>query len=295
MPALAFLDGKTRTWRIVEADASGEFPGQFTLDILEPPPADTEGLISDGSSVLDLFPDEARFTVGFVVALKPGYPKEFAQVVSHSRIPEPRCGADVPEEDCTSTTLTETWCTQLDVCYEETSTCDDDVCEVVSSEGDPAFKSNYLERWIEGVSENYAVVYMHEDPEPGSLVGHMLGGIEHKGYHLLRLGELSQAAQDEHIVCDNEACDQALAAFNERYDVDYTSYEAVSTGSELDGVVLPAQPEERLNELTVLRYRNKVEQGCTILNADIEAVPAGLAHPISLEMSETAQLPNELS
>ena len=221
-PALAFFNQEQAEIQIVDVDAQGEFPAEFTIRVYDPPPpaaitkiaediARPRAAVAYITAVTAAHPDTIKFAASGVTNLSPstcnGGPCD--------------CGPGGCVREQTSV------CTADEKnCYTETVTCPQsdspsEACTVTHS-GDSWLKESPWKSFA-GLSQNYMIVYLTEALAAGTRGALALGTQDdlEQGYNLLSMRALTIDEQIEQENCARDSEAVALARFNRQHGTSY--------------------------------------------------------------------------
>jgi hypothetical protein len=223
IPALGFMhtaglaDG-TAGVSVLEVDASGEFPGNFTLDVMLPPPA--------AVMMTPVAEDLPAFTHGFITAVTPEHP----DVLHLPLLDGGGSFFSCPGSGSPCTQTIEQCIAGTDECYRAVRECDQNGldCQTVEESGDPNLIKSVYEHFA-GLSVQYTVLYFADAAPAGN--GYLLEARDAgaagvmaaevfrdrpvpAGYHLIRTRELDEEEQAHLEVCDADATAAAFAKYN---------------------------------------------------------------------------------
>lgn len=275
MPALAFR-GLNDDMYVVEADVTGQFPAEFTLNVYEPPP---EAAIY---SLPDYHDARPRVAIGYITAITDDTPAMFRY--SSSQTGGNRCWLD-EATGLQSCERTQTWCTDDEsVCYSEITTCPDvenqpDEC-TTRSEGDPELRKE-REDGFAGLSENYMVLWLEEPAAPKSWIAYIAGRRDEglaQGYHLLARAE--QPDTDAHSICEDEASALAAQWTNERFDTSHDAEQLSMLCEEVEG----CEHAEIYAAFRGFEHDAVAELDCPTDDVVITRVDDPASHPISVRI-----------
>jgi len=242
VPALAFLQADLVTYddvtlHILDVDTQGEFPTNFTLNVMSPPPA----------AAMRSVPGLPSYAVGYITALpeQHGPTVEFPGRVdgagSFSWCEGPG------NTDCFRTI--EQCIAGTDQCYRERARCvwvplnDEgltrEVCdEILEQSGDPTILNSWAQ--FAGLSERHFALYVAGDA-PASAARDYLRidqaaivafAFAHKpitaGYHLVHARVLSEAERAVGAQCSEAAEARCLARVNALHGTNFESYDELA-------------------------------------------------------------------
>lgn len=180
-PAIGwYVKGDDTHLRIEDVRVEGEFPANFTLELLEPPP-DHVLMEADG----------AQIAWGHIIAVQPDRPDEVAQANEG--------GESAQCDQSNQCQVQRHWCREDD-CYRERLTCErsldpekeyeDASCTLLSSEGNPELKVSTWDH-IKGLSGNYIMLYTSVPFPAGTHLANSFNDNEPipSGLHLVSLRE----------------------------------------------------------------------------------------------------------
>jgi hypothetical protein len=217
-PALAFFDMETGKVHIVEVEVEGEFPSDFTLRVMAPPPDEAffEG------------PAGIRSALGYITAVTEDHPKSF-------RYSTQTGGAGYCYGDAESTCdHVSRWCSgdeEHRECYSEIERCSGgdapvvsgiagggpQTCEVIETEGDPGLKDTWAH--FAGLSEDLVLVYLSEALEADAKDALRLGLPRlDAGYALLEPTPGYDADSGGGAKCDQAINKRALELYEQKYE-----------------------------------------------------------------------------
>ena len=165
-PVIAFIDPTDdpaqgeRTFQLLDVDSRGDFPAEFTVDLMQPPPAAAMHRVQGMPS----------FAIGFVTARPKDHGPEFT--VPPYEIPEFPTNEVSERCDGVACYTERRVCLSAGDCYQEWKTCADAsfaMCEITKSFGDPELLATYdawekaYEREHEVPEEAYLVLYIAND------------------------------------------------------------------------------------------------------------------------------------
>jgi len=227
-PAVAFLT-REPALHIADVHAQGDFPGHVRIDLYDPPPEDVfldfRGV--DGSTT--------KLALGLLTAVALDHP-DYAPVITRHMSLIVSMGGGCAPEGCS---FWEQFCIGLgsdEECYQKLLNCpapDSPAadCAEVESEGDSDIPK---QPWvsIQGLSENYYILYLKQPAEAGSQVAIAFGARQGlgAGYHLIAARRLPESEQANIEGCKLRAERLALDRYNGKH-----------------GVSLELQELERLN------------------------------------------------
>jgi len=153
VPAVAFFNGETGMVHIVDVEVEGEFPSDFVLRVMQPPPAEA---LFEG-------PDGIESALGYITAVTADRPDSFAYVTSSGGAAA--CYSNESGGGCDSWRW---WCSgagEAMSCYSERMHCPQNDgpapgCEVVDSAGDSSLKETWSK--FAGLSEDLVLVHLSE-------------------------------------------------------------------------------------------------------------------------------------
>jgi hypothetical protein len=220
VPALGFMhpelsDGAVDV-SVMEVDVSGEFPGNFTLDVMSPPPA--------AVMVTPAAEDLPDFTHGFITAVTPEHP----DTLHFPRLDGAGAFTVCDASGCTKTI--EQCIAGTDECYRAVRQCEPNgtTCQTLEESGDPNLLKSLYEHFA-GISVHYTLLYFADDAPAGN--GFLLEAQDARGaglmasevfrdqpvpagYHLIRSRELNEEEQAHLEVCDADATAESFAKYN---------------------------------------------------------------------------------
>jgi len=297
-PALAFLNRERAEIEIIDVEAQGEFPAEFTIRVYDPPPRSAFFPILNDSMLDDEQAPAAA--LAFITAVTPSHADQirFADNQEISHRPSLCNGGPCacPESGCVRSE--NKLCTNDgETCFVEKVTCpqSDSPEEECSTEysGDPSVGDNPWKSFA-GLSENYAIVYVDHAIEARSPAALALGTRDalEPGYTLLSIHRLTQQEAAEAAECAEAAGALALERFNREHDTDYDELTIVGLGcgpNPSDPALCP-QPasSEEIDAYYALTDAVAAEEGCLqtgylatrVSDADAEAITIRIGHTL---------------
>jgi hypothetical protein len=287
VPALAFR-GPMREFHLLDVEVHGQFPAQFRVDVLDPPPDDA--MYSGSDNFADAKPDEPHFAYAFVAAVAPDHPARVEPVFASSG--GIRCGdsADAPCERRFET------CTEdRSECHERVQQCDAqlDNCRLVSSSGSADFLAEVMKQFA-GFSDEYLVLYLDGPTPEGSAISRAFARRKPlaAGYHLIRIKFTGIAFEvtAEDRMCRESAEELALRRYNDSHGTMYTSIQDVPQ-TVVDGGMAPpgapAVPHVAQHDIDIEFGRAFAELGCRTSPFELTKVEDA-QQPLSLEIGHIA-------
>jgi hypothetical protein len=200
VPALAFVD-RTATYHILDVEVRGEFPSDFQLDVLDPPPE--AAFLAPRDSFPDATERDPRYAHGYLSAVAPQHPDKVPVVLQSiqgdrcdgptSRTAEPGAPWSVSTEPGFSCYRQFKACTgDNKECYEKEERCDHNFenCEIVRASGSLDLLDRVADNFA-GIAPGYLVLYLEGRAEAGTAVARVFGRGKPlaAGYHLLKVTE----------------------------------------------------------------------------------------------------------
>jgi hypothetical protein len=299
-PALAFFNPQNAAIEIVDVEAQGEFPAEFAIQVYERPPQSAFFPIWDEQ-------DAPEAALAFITAVTPEHPDaiEFADTHEISVRPSSCNGGPCacPESGCVRSESK--LCTRDgETCFVEKVTCPqsdspEEDCTVEYS-GDPSVGDDPWKNFA-GLSQNYAIVYVHEALAAGARAAITLGTRDAlaEGYNLLSLRALTQEERVERQSCAQDAGAIALQRFNREHGTDYDELTimGLTCGPGVDDRVFcpqPASPEES-EDYYALTLEVAAEEGCLQTEYLATRIDDAEAEPITIRIGQTLDPLSELS
>jgi len=261
---------------VVEPDVEGSVPGDFTLRVFEPPPAE---VLSVPPPEL---PGEPRVALAYLAAAYPDHPS----AIEVGRPSEPS-QSGIACEGCPGTCTRHEWCSiALDPrCFEEDVCCTDECCRVVRSAGDESLRNPWA--LLEGVVERHVVLYLAEPARKDSRIAHGYGASEgiSRGYHLVSTRLLTSSEEFEQSLCLERAFQVGAERYNAEYGTEYLPEELQS--GECGGARCP---QEILDEVHRLVDMACIELDCLAggRNYVFEVLPDSDQERLSLRLGPDA-------
>jgi hypothetical protein len=290
VPALAFYGVSTTNtqgwYDVVDVDVQGDFPSNFSLDVLKPPPKDAQWL--------------SGMAVGYITAVPPDHaqriesPLKFDELVKSGCLPLPGADGGSAASVCTREYMR---CEPSNApqivdettghCYHDVFTCDADFlhCTPDHAWGDPTYAKDMWQDFA-GLSRNYLVVYTPSFPPANSDATAMStayfswvlneGRPFDPGYHLVQAEKLSEEEVQSALTCVQKAQDDAAAAYNAAHGTTWTA----------DG--RDPQPDDAASSaISLATVKAEIAGGCKHTSVDgfwFHMVPSGTAHPITVDI-----------
>jgi hypothetical protein len=199
--------------RILDVSAEGDFPSQFTLDVLDPPPEEAFREVVAG---------QPPVAIGHIMAMTPDHPD--ALLIRPNDADTYTAWRESDVADCEGHETDDTHCFVLhtctldgDRCLHRTLSCPNlqpwvyNDCELVTERGDESVGAA-------GYSVNYILVYFRSSIDAGSGLAEIYAGGEaiSAGYHLYRSAQLGP----RDTTSAGECAQQASNAARERYNME---------------------------------------------------------------------------
>jgi hypothetical protein len=263
-PALGWwTEGEDNWVTIQDLAVRGEFPANFTLSVLTPPPDRTL-----------LHESDAEFAIANIVAVTPDHPPEV-----HS--------ADEEESSSTTdssgqTTTTESWCIEDD-CYSERRLCPTEQshdCQILSSTGDPKLKTRQ-EDFIKGRAVNYIVLYNKRPVPADSALARMMngGGAIGAGFHLVALQEFTDQERAASDTCLDRTRAQLVEQYNREHQTQFADYD------DFLSQLLWSDAEADITRLDERVEEQTLAAGCETGKVHMKIVEANTSSPIAFSLS----------
>lgn len=270
-PAIGwYVKGDDTHLRIEDVRVEGEFPANFTLELLEPPP-DHVLMEADG----------AQIAWGHIIAVQPDRPDEVAQANEG--------GESAQCDQSNQCQVQRHWCREDD-CYRERLTCErsldpekeyeDASCTLLSSEGNPELKVSTWDH-IKGLSGNYIMLYTSVPFPAGTHLANSFNDNEPipSGLHLVSLREYTPdelAAGDR---CYAEIEPRIVAAHNRQHGT------TLETIAEVEDWAIDQPSTDAFDAFYELQDQLAVEAGCPLGKAFMRVVDVRSPQPISIEIA----------
>jgi hypothetical protein len=266
VPALAFVDATgPASWQFLDVDVRGEFPANFTLDVMLPPPAAAMRAVAGVPS--------------FALAIVSAVPADHGPALT---LPAESDGAGsfswCENSDNTDCYRTIEQCVKgTDTCYRERARCkyvpiensdsSYEVCnEILEQSGDPAIAFPFAS--FAGVSASYVLLYVAGETPAGASREYLLdewsgGGVPYgafgknavpAGYHLIQTREQTAQEQATNDACADTAERESYASFNAKHGTNYTPENEFEDWPDLE--------DPLYKELAGLRLEAFWEAGC---------------------------------
>jgi hypothetical protein len=274
VPALAFYTHTTEDqdgMYFQDSDVSGEFPANFTLSILHPPPDETLVEKEEGRS-------GGRSCLGFITAV----PAQHAEYVD---LPGERVDTSTTSECDAQGCVRETrwYIEETEQSYVERARCDLELqnCSVFETSGDPVLARNAY-RYFAGFATRYAVVYLEKPMQKGRIVSLLGGEPLHAGYHVVQVQVRTPEEEVAAVECQSQAQDDALVLYEAEYGA-YPDPEVVSQ-SEFQ------EAAERKGDL----YESLIfERGCVARSYTTTRIADPANHSLTVEIGADLRHPLE--
>jgi hypothetical protein len=228
VPALAFEGADEPSWVMLDVDTQGEFPANFTIDVMQPPPA---AAIRAANGL-------SGHAVGYITAAPADHP---AEVKLHAEVDGAGGFSWCENPDNTDCYRTIEQCIKgTDQCYRERARCElvpvvggeegvtRMVCdEILEQSGDPSIAFPWS--MFVGLSENYYLVYSAAALPAAGARQFIEKGIDRDwrlpmlfgkqpvpaGYSLVRTHVPTRAEEEAFGACNERVENETLAGFSE--------------------------------------------------------------------------------
>ena len=294
VPALAFEGGNDNpSWVMLDVDTQGEFPANFTIDVMQPPPA---AAIRAPNGV-------PGFAVGYITAAPADHP---AEIKLHAEVDGAGGFSWCENRDNTDCYRTIEQCIKgTDQCYRERARCElvpvvggeegltRMVCdEILEQSGDPSIAFPWA--MFVGLSENYYLVYSATGLPAGGARQYVDKGRDRDwtlpflfgkqpvpaGYTLVRTHEPTPAEQAALEACNERVETETVASFTEADRAYYLAIPDLALELYEQGKTINDEPEYwRLNRLMGLAL---FDGGCTGGNSEVVADPSSASIEVIL-------------
>ena len=237
VPALAFRTDQS-TIQFLDVDTRGEFPANFSLDVMSPPP----------SAAMKRVPGAPDYAIAYISAVPADHPSGITPI-EHADGSSDHTWCEGPEfRECYR---------RIDICEQGTSRCfhkltrcdlvmlepdvETIVCDdakVIEQSGDPKI-ANFWENFA-GLSLDYFIVYMSADAPAGAALAYALTGYPGvliaetfgtgpiaAGYHLVHVTPMTQQEFRAAEMCEVEVNAQVMVAFNQAHGTQFTDFTSI--------------------------------------------------------------------